>query len=81
LNPFGSRLKAVFSSDVGHWDVPDMNEVLAEAYELVEHGLVNDAEFKEFVFENPVTLHAGMNPDFFKGTVVEAEVAKLLRTV
>jgi predicted TIM-barrel fold metal-dependent hydrolase len=80
LNPFGSRLKAMFSSDVGHWDVPDMNEVLAEAYELVEHGLVNDDEFKEFVFANPVTLHAGMNPDFFKGTVVEADVAKLLAT-
>jgi hypothetical protein len=70
----------MFSSDVGHWDVPDMNEVLAEAYELVEHGLVNEGEFKEFVFENPVTLHAGMNPDFFKGTVVEAEVAQLLGT-
>jgi predicted TIM-barrel fold metal-dependent hydrolase len=80
LNPFGSRLKAMFSSDVGHWDVPDMNEVLAEAYELVEHELVDDGEFKEFVFANPATLHAGMNPDFFKGTVVEADVAQLLAT-
>lgn len=78
LNPFGSRLKAMFSSDIGHWDVPDMNEVLAEAYELVEHGLVDESEFRKFVFENPATLHAGMNPDFFKGTVVEGEVAKLL---
>jgi hypothetical protein len=25
-------------------------------------------------------LHAGMNPDFFKGTVVEGEVARLLKS-
>jgi predicted TIM-barrel fold metal-dependent hydrolase len=78
LNPFGAKLKAIFSSDVGHWDVPDMAAVLEEAYELVEHGLLDDSEFKEFMFANPVMLHAGMNPDFFKGTAVEAEVAKLL---
>ena len=30
------RLKPVFSSDVGHFDVVDMSEVLEEAYELVE---------------------------------------------
>ena len=79
INPFGSRLKAVFSSDIGHWDVPDMNDVLAEAYELVEHGLLSDGDFKEFVFDYPATLHAGMNPDFFKGTAVEADVDKLLK--
>ena len=28
----------------------------------------------------PAMLHAGMNPDFFKGTVVERDVAKLLGT-
>ena len=68
----------MFSSDIGHWDVPDMSEVLEEAYELVEHGLVNEADFREFTFTNPAMLHAGMNPDFFKGTVVEKDVAKLL---
>lgn len=79
VNPFGAKLKALFSSDIGHWDVADMTEVLEEAYELVEHELIDEAEFKEFVFTNPVKLHAGMNPDFFKGTVVEAEVAKLMK--
>ncbi len=78
LNPFGARLKAMFSSDIGHWDVPDMNEVLAEAYELVEHGLLDAADFRDFAFVNPAMLHAGMNPDFFKGTVVAGDVAKLL---
>ena len=32
------RLNPIFSSDVGHFDVLDMSEVLEEAWELVEHG-------------------------------------------
>ncbi|HXF33293.1 MAG TPA: amidohydrolase family protein [Candidatus Acidoferrales bacterium] len=78
LNPFGARLKAMFSSDIGHWDVPDMTEVLEEAYELVEHELLDEKDFEDFVFRHSAMLHAGMNPDFFKGTVVEQDVAKLL---
>lgn len=78
MNPFGARLKAMFSSDIGHWDVPDMTQVLGEAYELVEKELLNDQEFRDFVFVNPAMLHAGMNPGFFSGTVVDHEVAKLL---
>jgi hypothetical protein len=78
LNPFGARLRAIFSSDIGHWDVPDMTEVLAEAYALVEEAVMTDADFRDFVFTNPVTLWTGMNPDFFKGPVVEQEVDHLL---
>src|SRR5207237_1919314 len=37
-NPMGARLNAIFSSDIGHFDVPDMTDVVPEAYELVEHG-------------------------------------------
>ena len=78
INPFGVKLKAIFGSDVGHWDVPDMLDVVAEAYELVERELVGVEDFRDFVFTNPVMLHAGMNPNFFKGTRVEAEVDRLL---
>src|SRR3954464_6630764 len=78
MNPFGAKLKAIFSSDIGHWDVTDMEEVLEEAYELVEHELLDRAQFREYVFAHPVELHAGMNPGFFKGTVVEQEVARHL---
>src|SRR5262249_16183533 len=39
-NPFGARLGAVFGSDIGHFDVPDMTAVLHEAYELVDDGLI-----------------------------------------
>jgi predicted TIM-barrel fold metal-dependent hydrolase len=78
VNPFGSRLKAIFSSDIGHWDVPDMTEVVEEAHELVDKGVITDEDFRDFVFTNPVTLWTDMNPDFFKGTVVETEVNRLL---
>jgi hypothetical protein len=79
ISPCGQRLNAIFASDIGHWDVPDMREVLEEAYELVEHGKLGEADFRDFVFTNPVRLHGGMNPDFFKGTSVEAAAAKCLK--
>ena len=40
----------MFSSDVGHWDVPDMTVVLEEAYENVEKGWLDKAQFRDFVF-------------------------------
>ena len=78
-NPFGARLRTVFGSDIGHWDVPVMNRVVEEAYELVEQGAITDADFRDFTFTNPASLHIGMNPDFFKGTRVEGAVDKLLQ--
>lgn len=77
LNPFGVRLGAMLSSDIGHWDVQDMREVVEEAYEMVEKGLITDEDFGDFTFRHAVRFFAGMNPDFFKGTAVESEVAKL----
>ena len=76
--PFGAKLKPVLGSDIGHWDVPDMKKVLEEAYELVEKELISEHDFREFTFANPVRLHAGMNPDFFKGTAVEDAVDAFL---
>ena len=77
LNPFGARLGAIFSSDIGHWDVPDMTEVLEEAYELVDKEIMTERDFEDFVFTNPAKLWTGMNPDFFTGTVVEDAVKSL----
>ena len=54
-----------------------MSEVTEEAWELVEHGLLTEEDFRDFVFANPVRLHTALNPDFFKGTVVESAVARL----
>jgi len=78
VNPYGAKLGAIFGSDIGHFDVPDMTEVLVEAYEGVEHGLLTEEDFQDFVFGNPVRFWAGMNPNFFTGTAVEAHVQKLL---
>jgi predicted TIM-barrel fold metal-dependent hydrolase len=74
----GAKLKAVFSSDISHFDVPVMADVLPEAYEMVEKGWLNEEDFREFMFSNAVELHGKMNPDFFKGTTVEREAAAVL---
>jgi len=74
----GAKLKPMFSSDISHFDVPDMSEVLEEAYELVEHGMLTLDQFEEFTFGNIVQLHGGMNEKFFAGTAVEAAAAARL---
>ncbi len=66
---------------MGHWDVTDMSGVLAEAHELVEHGLIDEADFRDFVFANPVRFYTSVNPDFFRGTRVEAEAAAVVTSV
>lgn len=78
INPDGSRLRAMFASDIGHWDVPDFTGVLPEAWELVEDGLVDRDQFRDFMFGNVARLFTGTNPDFFNGTVVEGAVRDLL---
>jgi hypothetical protein len=49
-----------------------------EAYELVEHGLLDDDDFRDFMFTNAVRFWGEVNPDFFKGTVVEKQAAEVL---
>jgi predicted TIM-barrel fold metal-dependent hydrolase len=77
-NPMGARLNAIFSSDIGHFDVPDMTEVVPEAHELVEHGLLTENDFRDFMFANAVRFWGEVNPDFFRGTVVEKQAADVL---
>src|SRR5579863_9244097 len=40
-NAFGTRLNVLYSSDLGHFDLPDMRDAAHEAWELVDHGLIN----------------------------------------
>jgi hypothetical protein len=72
--PFDARLKPLYGSDIGHWDVPDMAEVAKEAYELVERGLMDKESLRTFLFDNAITFWTANNRDFFKGTAVEHEV-------
>jgi len=77
-NPFGSKLRAMFSSDMGHWDVPDMTGILPEAHELVEKRLIDEADFRDFVCVNPVRFYTSVNPRFFEGTRCEEAAAKIV---
>ena len=74
-NPLGAEIKTLFGSDIGHFDVQDMSQVVPEAYELVEDGRLNADGFRRFVFENPVHFWGKTNPRFFTGTRV-AEAAR-----
>jgi predicted TIM-barrel fold metal-dependent hydrolase len=80
VNPLGARLRPVLGSDISHWDVPDMTEPIAEAFELVERDLLTENQFRELTFVNPVRLHGAANSAFFAGTVCEAAAADALRT-
>lgn len=78
LVPGGKPLGAIFASDIGHWDVPDMTGVLPEAYELLEDGHLTEAQFKDFTFTNAVRLWAGTNSDFFSNTSVESQAKAVI---
>jgi predicted TIM-barrel fold metal-dependent hydrolase len=70
-NPLGAPLRPLFSSDIGHWDVPALGEVLPQSRELVDRGLLSEDDYRRFVFEFPVRAHTSGRPDFFEGTTVE----------
>lgn len=78
VSPLGAPLNAMFGSDIGHFDVPDIKEVLPEAYELVEHGLLSAEDFRDFTFANAVRFWGETNPGFFRGTVLERAAAEVL---
>ena len=71
VNHFNVELKAMFGSDIGHWDVPDMTNCVPDAYGIVEEGILNEDNFKDFMFYNPARFFTDQNPDFFKGTSIE----------
>ena len=44
-----------------------------------QRGGTAEDDFRELGFVNPARLHTALNPDFFKGTVVEDAVAELVK--
>jgi len=46
-NPMGARLNAIFSSDIGHFDVPDMADVVPRRT-AGRARLIDDGDFKDF---------------------------------
>jgi predicted TIM-barrel fold metal-dependent hydrolase len=79
--PRGGRLNAMFASDIGHWDVLDVRQVLPEAWELVDHGHLTEVEFADFACGNVVRMFTGMNPGFFDGTAVADAVRPYMATL
>lgn len=79
-NPRGARLKAMFSSDIGHWDVVDHETVLPEAYGLIEKGVLDEDQFRDFTFSHSAEMLLKANPAFFEGTALESETASLRET-
>ena len=77
-NPFGAKLNALYSSDIGHFDVIDMRDPLAEAHELVDDGVISEDNFRDFTFANAVHLWGTQNPRFFEGTTVAKAAAEEL---
>jgi predicted TIM-barrel fold metal-dependent hydrolase len=77
-NAFGARLNILLGSDIGHFDVLEMTEVIEEAWELVEHGVLTEQQLKDFTLTNPARFWTHLDRDFFKGTAVEKEVNQVL---
>ena len=77
-NPGGAEIKTLFGSDIGHFDVQDMSEVVTEAFELVEDGRIDAGGFRRFVFENPVNFWGKTNPQFFEGNRVAEAAGQVL---
>jgi predicted TIM-barrel fold metal-dependent hydrolase len=79
VTPLGALVPAFFASDLGHWDVPEFDEPLEEAFELVEHGILQGDQLRDFLFANPLRFYASLDPDFFAGTVIEQAAKAELR--
>lgn len=78
VTPLGATIPAFFASDLGHWDVPHFDEPLEEAYELLERGILDADQLRDFLFVNPVRFYGSLNPSFFDGTTVEQQAAEVL---
>jgi hypothetical protein len=79
LWPYGATFNAIYGSDIGHFDVPDMTEVLGEAYQPVQKGTMKPENFRDFVYANSVRFYTDTNPEFFAGTVIADDVQGLTR--
>lgn len=78
VSPLGALVPAFFASDLGHWDVPEFDEPLEEAFELVERGILDADQLRDFLFVNPARFYGSLNPEFFAGTAVAREAGAAL---
>lgn len=77
-NVGGAQLRPVLSSDIGHWDVTDIAEVVAESYGFVDEGLITPEQYRQLTFTNGASMFLRADPGFFDGTPVAPHVPALL---
>src|SRR5438132_1381612 len=78
---------SLYADLIGHWEKRKRDALentnparldRAGLLALAEHGLLDDNDFRDFMFANAVRFWGEVNPDFFKGTVVEKQAAEVL---
>jgi len=77
-NPFSARINAIFSSDAGHCDVPDMRMVLPRRKNWSADGLITADDFRDFCLANAIRLWGTQNPDFLEGAAVADTASAVL---
>ena len=77
-NAFGAKLQPILSSDISHWDVDEMADVVANSFRLVQKGILSEDQYEDFVCRYPFRLFSGANPEFFDGTAVAAYAQRAL---
>ena len=73
------QLKALFSSDIGHWDVPNAQDVVPGVRSLRADGLLDGDGSASLTHVNVIRAHGGMRDDFFDGTRVSELARDVLR--
>ena len=51
-----------------------------EALELVDRGILDADQLRDFLFVNPARFYGSLNPEFFAGTAIAAAADNVLRT-
>jgi predicted TIM-barrel fold metal-dependent hydrolase len=72
----GSGVGVLLGSDLGHWDAPDATELLADAWDHVERGLLTEEQLRRVTFDDPVRAWAGPGLGPFAGTTLEPEIRR-----
>jgi predicted TIM-barrel fold metal-dependent hydrolase len=65
-----SHVRAVWATDGGHWDVPDLTGSLDTTWTYVEKGHLSIENFSDLVYRNPVRFFTEANANFFQGTAL-----------
>ena len=75
-NPRGATLKPVLGSDIGHWDVTDIANVVCESAAMIDKGVLDAGQWRKMVCDNPIEMFTRLDPGFFVGTSVGDHITR-----